>query len=250
MSKATTMPDPLPDLTGRIALVTGATRGIGRATAIALAKAGAHVIATGRTAGALEELDDEIRSASGQSATLMTLNLKHGDKIDGLGPTLHHRFGKLDILVGNAGVLGPLSPLGHIPTEQFQETIDINLTANWRLIRTLDPLLKLSDAGRAVFLTSGAALADNAYWGPYAISKAGLEALVRTFAHEVASTSVRANLLSPGPIRTRMRAKAFPGEDPMTLKTAEDVAPAILRLCAPSCIVNGVVHEFASGTTR
>ena len=244
------MPDALPDLAGRIALVTGATRGIGRAVAIALAKAGAQVIATGRTAGALEEVDDEIRKESGANATLITLNLKHGDKIDGLGPTLHKRFGRLDILVGNAGILGPLSPLGHIPTEQFQEAIDINLTANWRLIRTLDPLLKLSDAGRAVFITSGAALARNAYWGPYAVSKAGLEALVRTYAHEVASTPVRANLLSPGPIRTRMRAKAFPGEDPMTLKTAEDVAPALLRLCAPSCTDNGVVYDFATGSTR
>ena len=244
------MSDALADLTGRIALVTGATRGIGRAVALALATAGAQVIATGRTAGALEELDDEIKRASGKSATLLTLNLKHGDKIDGLGPTLHSRFGKLDILVGNAGILGPLSPLGHIPTDQFQEAIDINLTANWRLIRTLDPLLKLSDAGRAVFITSGAALAKNAYWGPYAVSKAGLEALVRTYAHEVANTSVRANMLSPGPIRTRMRGKAFPGEDPMTLKTPEDVAPAILRLCAPACADNGVVHEFATGATR
>jgi NAD(P)-dependent dehydrogenase (short-subunit alcohol dehydrogenase family) len=244
------MSETAPDLSGRIALVTGATRGIGRAVAVALAKAGAHVIATGRTAGALEEVDDEIRAASGQSATLLTLNLKHGDKIDGLGPTLHTRFGKLDILVGNAGILGPLSPLGHIATEQFQETIDINLTANWRLIRTLDPLLKLSDAGRAVFLSSGAALARNAYWGPYAISKAGLEALVKTYAHEVANTSVRANVLSPGPIRTRMRGKAFPGEDPMTLKTPEDVAPAILRLCAPSCTDNGIVYDFTTDTTR
>ncbi len=238
------------DLSGRIALVTGATRGIGRAVALALARAGAQVIATGRTSGALEELDDEIKQASGKSATLLTLNLKHGDKIDGLGPTLHGRFGRLDILVANAGILGPLSPLGHIQTEQFQEVIDINLTANWRLIRTLDPLLKLSDAGRAVFLTSGAAQAKSAYWGPYAVSKAGLEALVKTYALELATTNVRANLLSPGPIRTRMRAKAYPGEDPMTLKTPEDVAPAILQRCATTWTDNGTVYEFKTGTTR
>jgi NAD(P)-dependent dehydrogenase (short-subunit alcohol dehydrogenase family) len=245
------MSDTLPpDLDGRIALVTGATRGIGRAVALALAAAGAQVIATGRTAGALEELDDEILAASGRRATLLTLNLKHGEKIDGLGPALHGRFGKLDILVANAGILGPLSPLGHIPTEQFQEVIDINLTANWRLIRTLDPLLKLSDAGRAVFLTSGAALAKLAYWGPYAVSKAGLEALVKTYALEVASTSVRANLVSPGPIRTRMRAKAFPGEDPMTLKTPEELAPLILQRCAPGFVDNGTVFEFKTGVVR
>jgi NAD(P)-dependent dehydrogenase (short-subunit alcohol dehydrogenase family) len=247
------MSDPLtnpPDLKGRIALVTGATRGIGRATALALATAGAQVIATGRTAGALEELDDEILAVSGKRATLLTLNLKHGEKIDGLGPALHGRFGKLDILVANAGILGPLSPLGHIPTEQFQEVIEINLTANWRLIRTLDPLLKLSDAGRAVFLTSGAALAKLAYWGPYAVSKAGLEALVKTYALEVASTNVRANLISPGPIRTRMRAKAFPGEDPMTLKTPEELAPVILQRCTPAWGENGTVFEFKTGVVR
>jgi NAD(P)-dependent dehydrogenase (short-subunit alcohol dehydrogenase family) len=244
------MSDTHPDLSGRIALVTGATRGIGRATALALARAGAQVIATGRTSGALEELDDEIKRASGKSATLLTLNLKHADKIDGLGPALHGRFGRLDILVANAGILGPLSPLDHIRTEQFQEVIDINLTANWRLIRTLDPLLKLSDAGRAVFLTSGAALAKQAYWGPYAVSKAGLEALVKTYALEVASTNVRANLVSPGPIRTRMREKAFPGEDPMTLRTPEELAPHILQRCAPAWTENGIVFEFKTGTTR
>jgi NAD(P)-dependent dehydrogenase (short-subunit alcohol dehydrogenase family) len=239
-----------PDLTGRIALVTGATRGIGRAVALALAASGAQVVATGRTSGALEELDDAIKAVSGRRATLLTLNLKHGDKIDGLGPALHGRFGKLDILVASAGILGPLSPLGHIPTDQFQEVIDINLTANWRLIRTLDPLLKLSDAGRAVFLTSGAALAKLAYWGPYAVSKAGLEALVKTYAMEVANTTVRANLVSPGPIRTRMREKAFPGEDPMTLKTPEELAPTILQRCAAAFTENGTIFEFKTGTVR
>ncbi|MBV1695265.1 MAG: SDR family NAD(P)-dependent oxidoreductase, partial [Hyphomicrobiales bacterium] len=220
-------------LAGRYALVTGATRGIGRAVAVAMAKAGAHVIATGRTAGALEEVDDEIKAAGG-TASLITLNLKHGEKVDALGPSLYERFGRLDAVIGNAGILGPLSPLGHIPTAEFEDVLAINLTANWRLIRTLDPLLRKSDAGRAIFVTSGAAQARNAYWGPYAVSKAGLEALVKTYAHEVANTAVRVNLVNPGPIRTRMRGKAFPGEDPMTLKTPDDIAPLFVRLALPS----------------
>lgn len=236
-------------LAGRYALVTGATRGIGRAVAVAMAKAGAHVIATGRTAGALEEIDDEIKAAGG-SASLITLNLKHGEKVDALGPSLYERFGRLDVLIGNAGILGPLSPLGHIPTAEFEDVLAINLTANWRLIRTLDPLLRKSDAGRAVFVTSGAALARNAYWGPYAASKAGLEALVKTYAHEVANTAVRVNLVNPGPIRTRMRGKAFPGEDPMTLKTPEDIAPLFVRLALPSFTENGRIHDFATGAVR
>lgn len=244
------MTTSLPNLSGRIALVTGATRGIGRAVALGLARAGAQVVATGRTAGALEELDDEIRATCGHRASLLTLNLKHGEKIDGLGPALHGRFGKLDILVASAGILGPLSPLGHIPTEKFLSVIDINLTANWRLIRTLDPLLKLSDAGRAVFLTSGAALVHTAYWGPYAASKAGLEALVKSYAHELANTAARANLVSPGPIRTRMRAEAFPGEDPLTLKTPDDLAPTIIARCDPAFTANGTIYEFKDGTTR
>lgn len=246
------MAAPAPRLAGRIALVTGATRGIGRAVALTLAREGAHLILTGRTSGALEEVDDEIRKTTGRDdgVTLVTLNLKHGDKVDALGPTLFNRFGKLDILVGNAGILGPLSPLGHISTENFTETIDINLVANWRLIRTLDPLLQLAEAGRAVFVTSGAALAKNAYWGPYAVSKAGLEALVKTYAHEVASTRVRANLINPGPIRTHMRAKAFPGEDPNTLKTPDDIAPSFLKFLTPDCDHNGRIYDFAADTLR
>jgi NAD(P)-dependent dehydrogenase (short-subunit alcohol dehydrogenase family) len=236
-------------LLGRIALVTGATRGIGRAVAVAMAQAGAHVIATGRTAGALEDVDDEIRAMGGE-ATLLTLNMKHGEKIDALGPTIFNRWGKLDVVVANAGILGTLSPLGHVSVESWAETLEINLTANWRLIRTLDPVLKLSDAGRAIFVTSGAASAKNAYWGPYAVSKAGLEALVKTYAHEIATTNIRVNLINPGPIRTGMRGKAFPGEDPMTLKTPADIAPLFVKLASAAHAGNGQIHDFATGAVR
>jgi NAD(P)-dependent dehydrogenase (short-subunit alcohol dehydrogenase family) len=230
-------------LAGRIALVTGASRGIGRAVARAFARAGAHVVITSRTAGALEDVDDEIR-AEGGSATLLSLNLKHLDKVDGVGPTLFQRWGKLDILVANAGVLGPLSPLAHVTSDAWREVMDINLDANWRLIRTCDPLLRRSDAGRAIFVSSGAASAKNAYWGPYAVSKAGLEALVKTYAHEVAETSVRANIINPGPMRTQMRAKAFPGEDPMTLPTPDEIAPLFVELAAGTTTRNGEVINF------
>ncbi len=236
-------------LAGRLALVTGATRGIGRAVALAYAREGAHVILAGRTVGALEEVDDEIREIGG-SATLLTLDLKRNDKIDALGPTIYQRWQKLDILVGNAGILGPLSPLGHVAAETWDEVLQVNLTANWRLIRTLDPLLRASDAGRAIFVSSGAATRPRAYWGPYAVSKAALEALVRTYADEVANTPVRVNLVNPGPSRTRMRAQAFPGEDPATLQTPEDIAPAFVRLAEPSCTDNGRLFDLRSGEVR
>lgn len=230
-------------LADRIALITGASRGIGRAVALAFAREGAHVILLGRTQGALEELDDEIREAGG-SATLLQLDLRKGDKLDALGPTLFQRWGKLDILVGNAGILGPLSPLGHITADAWADVMAINLTANWRLIRTCDPLLRKSDAGRAIFVSSGAASGSFAYWGPYAVSKAGLEALVKTYAQEVERTPVRANLINPGPIRTGMRAKAFPGEDPQTLSTPDELAPLFVELASPDCTRNGEVINF------
>ena len=242
-------PSPSPRLAGRLALITGATRGIGRAVALAYAREGAHVILVGRTGGALEEVDDEIRALGG-SATLLTLDLKRHDKIDALGPTIYQRWQKLDILVGNAGILGPLSPLGHVPAEAWDEVLAINLMANWRLIRTLDPLLRMSDAGRAIFVSSGAAVRPRAYWGPYAVSKAALEALVRTYADEVAKTAVRVNLVNPGPTRTKMRAQAFPGEDPATLKTPEDIAQTFVRLAEPACTDNGRLFDLPTGAVR
>jgi NAD(P)-dependent dehydrogenase (short-subunit alcohol dehydrogenase family) len=230
-------------LKDRLALVTGASRGIGRAVARALARDGAHVIVTARTVGGLEELDDEIRAAGG-NATLLALDLRNGIKIDQLGPTIYQRWGKLDMLVGNAGILGPLSPLHHVSEDAWTAVIETNLSANWRLIRTLDPLLKRSDAGRAVFVTCGAASAKQAYWGPQAVSKAGLEALVKTYAHEVADSPVRVNLVDPGAVRTQMRAKAFPGEDPDTLPAPEDVVPMVLDLLSPEYTHNGRVVTF------
>ena len=231
---------PLKD---RVALVTGASRGIGRAVALGLAKAGAHVVITSRSLAALETLDDEIQALGGH-ATLLQLDLKKGDRIDQIGPTLYQRWERLDVLVANAGILGPLSPLGHTTEDGFLGTIDINLNANWRLIRTLDPLLKRSDAGRAVFVTSGASSGTYAYWGPYAASKAGLEALVKSWAAELVNTNVRANLINPGATRTGMRAKAFPGEDPMTLSAPEDLVPLFLELASADCTRNGEVINF------
>jgi NAD(P)-dependent dehydrogenase (short-subunit alcohol dehydrogenase family) len=236
-------------LAGRLALVTGATRGIGRAVACAFAREGAHLILVGRTSGALEEVDDEVQALGG-TATLLTLNLKHQDKIDALGPTIYQRWEKLDILVGNAGILGPLSPLGHVTADAWDDVLAINLTANWRLIRTLDPLLRRSDAGRAIFVSSGAAVSRPAYWGPYAASKAALEALVVTYAREMENTKVRVNLVNPGPTRTAMRAKAFPGEDPLSLKAPEDVTPTFVRLASPDCTDNGRIFDLKTGDVR
>lgn len=234
---------PNTSLHDRVALVSGASRGIGRAVALGLAKAGAHVIITARTLGQLESLDDEIQTAGGK-ATLVQLDLRKGDRIDQLGPTIFQRWQKLDILIANAGILGPLSPLGHVTDEGFLSTIDVNLNANWRLIRTLDPLLKRSDAGRAVFVSSGAASGKYAYWGPYSASKAGLEALVKCWAEELANTPVRANLINPGATRTSMRTKAFPGEDPMTLPAPDDLVPLFLEMASAGYTSNGEVINF------
>jgi NAD(P)-dependent dehydrogenase (short-subunit alcohol dehydrogenase family) len=226
--------------TKRIALVTGASRGIGRAAAIALAGAGCHVILSARTSGALEEVDDAI-TASGGSASILKLDLAKGEKVDALGPTLYERWQKLDVLVAAGGVLGRLSPLAHLLDDVWDEVIRINLTANWRLIRTLDPLLRRSESGRALFLTSRAATRIRAYWGAYAASKAGLEALVKTYAAETATTPVKVNLLDPGATRTRMRAQAYPGEDASAVKPPEALAPLVLELTSPACRRSGEV---------
>ena len=227
-------------LSDRVALVTGASRGIGRAVARALAREGAHVIAVARTTGALEELDDEIKREGG-TATLVPLDLKDGAAMPRLAEAIVQRWRKLDILVGNAGVLGTLTPVTSIDPKHWVEALDVNVNANLRLIQFLDPLLKASDAGRAVFLTSGAATNIRAYWATYSVTKAALDALIKTYAAECANTKVRVNLFSPGPVRTGMRAKAFPGEDAMTLRTPEDIAPQIVELCLPGEKRNGEI---------
>jgi NAD(P)-dependent dehydrogenase (short-subunit alcohol dehydrogenase family) len=237
------VPPPLAD---RIALITGASRGIGYATALALAKAGAHVVAVARTVGGLEELDDAIRGLGG-AATLVPLDLKDYAGIDRLALALNERFKRLDLLVGNAAILGPLSPLGHVEAAAWEEVMAVNVTANWRLIRAMDPLLQRSDAGRGVFLTCGVAALALAYWGPHAASKAALEVLARTYAAETATTRVRVNLFAPGPIRTRMRAQAMPGEDPMTLETPDKAAEKIVELCLPSLQESGKLYDYRQG---
>lgn len=230
-------------LANRIALVTGASRGIGYATARALARHGAHIVAVARTQGGLEELDDEIRKDGG-SATLVPLSLTDFDGIARLGAALHERHGKIDILVGNAGIAGPSSPLGHIEMKPWNDVMAVNVSANFQLIRCMEPLLRKSDTGRAVFVTSGATSKAPAYLGPYAVSKAALEMLARVWAHETASTSLRVNLFNPGPIRTRIRAIVFPGEDPMTLETPEQAAEFIVPMCLPSWNETGMLYDY------
>ena len=232
-----------PNLTSRIAVVTGASRGIGYATACALAKAGAHIVAVARTQGGLEELDDEIRKDGG-SATLVPLSMTDNDGLARLGAALHERHGKIDILVGNAGMAGPSSPLGHVDLKPWNDVIAVNLTANFQLIRCMEPLLRKSDAGRAVFITAGSAQRAPGYRGPYAASKAALETLVRVWAAETASTPIRVNLFSPGPIRTRMRATVFPGEDPETLDTPERAAELIVPMCTPDWNETGKLFDY------
>ncbi|MEG6509717.1 SDR family NAD(P)-dependent oxidoreductase [Methyloligella sp. 2.7D] len=225
-------------LKDRIALVTGASRGIGRAVALAFAKQGAHVLLLARSQKALEPVDDAIKQIGG-TASLIPLNLASGKSIDALGPALYERFGKLDILVANAGVLGGLSPLPHIQTVNWEKVMTINVTANWRLIRTLDPLLRRSDAGRAIFVTSGAAKSTRAYWAPYSVSKAALEALARTYANETADSDVKVNIVDPGVVATDMRAEAFPGEDPETLTPPEAIAETFVELAGPNYTETG-----------
>ena len=234
-------PAPAGRLAGRIALITGASRGIGAAVAKRFAAEGAHLILVAKTVGGLEEIDDEIQTAGGAPATLVPLDLRNFDAIDQMGASIFQRFGRLDVLVGNAGLLGVLSPVGHIDPKVWSETMDINVTANWRLLRSFDPLLRLSEAGRAIFVTSGAASKHNAYWSIYSASKAALDSLVKIYAAENEKTNICANLLSPGPIRTTMRAKAFPGEDPATLRAPEEITDYFVELASADCPYNGQI---------
>jgi NAD(P)-dependent dehydrogenase (short-subunit alcohol dehydrogenase family) len=229
-------------LAGRIALVTGASRGIGAAVAKLLAAEGAHLILVARTQGGLEEIDDEIRAAGG-SATLMPLDLTHYDLIDRMGAAIFERWKKLDILVGNAGLLGGLSPIPHYKPDVWDNAFAVNVTANWRLIRSLDPLLRQSDAGRAVFMTSIAGRLARPYWGAYSVTKAALDMMVKIYAAEMANTSVRINLFNPNRTRTSMRAEAYPGENPETVKTPDDAAHQMLELVLPSCTKNGEIVD-------
>ena len=227
-------------LNGRVALITGASRGIGAAVAEEFAREGASLILVARTQGGLEETDDRVRAAGGK-ATLVPLDLTEFQEIDRMAAAVAERFGRLDVLVGAAAQLQALTPVGHLSPQDWQAGLDLNLTANWRLIRAFDPLLRRSDAGRLIMVTSGAAAGAFAYWGPYAATKAALETLVSAYAKEVGSTSIRANLLDPGAVRTATRAQAFPGEDPETLRPPEAIAPVFVQLADPACDMNGQV---------
>ena len=230
-------------LAGRVALVTGASRGLGRAVALEIARRGAHVVAIARTVGGLEELDDEIKTLGG-AATLVPMDLKDSGAIDRVGAALFERWGRLDALVGNAGVLGALTPITHLQPKVWDELLQVNLTANWRLIRSMDPLLLASEAGRVVLISSGAARKHTPSWGGYAVTKAALESLALTYAAERETTKIRVNIFNPGPVRTVMRAKAFPGEDPLTLPPTDIVAPKIVDMLMPSFTQNGALMNF------
>ncbi len=230
-------------LRGRVALITGASRGIGRAVALRFAQEGATLILVAKSSAGLEEVDDEIIGLTNQSSTLVQLDMTKYDNIDKLGGSIYERFGKLDVLIGNAAILGPLSPMGHIKAQDWGLVMDTNLTANWRLLRSCDRLLGLSDAGRCIFVTSTVGHIPKAYWSAYAVSKAGLEMMVRIYAEEMAGTEVRANILNPGKTRTSMREMAMPGEDPQTIKTPEQVTEPFVLLAETSCAYNGVIMD-------
>jgi NAD(P)-dependent dehydrogenase (short-subunit alcohol dehydrogenase family) len=233
-------------LASRIALVTGGSRGIGYALCLVLAKQGAHIVATARTPGGLEELDDAIKAIGG-TATLVPLEMRDTDGIGRLALALNERYGKLDILVGNAALGASNSPLDHFQPKEWDEVLAVNVTANWHLIRTMHALLLRSDAGRVVFLSSNSGSNPRAYRGLYATSKAALEAMARTYAAETVNTPIRVNLVAPGPTRTRMRAAVAPGEDPMTLPTAESVAETIVPLCLPEFTETGKIYDTRAG---
>jgi NAD(P)-dependent dehydrogenase (short-subunit alcohol dehydrogenase family) len=237
------MADTSKPLTDKIALVTGASRGIGAAIALQLAEAGAHVVAVARTTGGLEELDDQIKAAGG-TATLVPVDMKDMDGIARLALALNERYQRLDVLVGNAGILGPLSPLGHVEPKDWDNLFAVNVTANWQLVRTMDPLLRAAPAGRAVFITSGLSWRAQAYTGPYSMTKAALNVMVQIYAAETATTNLRVNAFNPGSTRTRMHAAGWPGVDPETLPTPEEVAQTLIPLCLPSCNESGKIYNF------
>ncbi len=230
-------------LKGRIALITGASRGIGRAVALRLAREGAHLILTARTQGALEEVDDEIQELTGESATLVPGDLMDFDNIDQMGGAVFERFKRLDILVGNAGLLTSLTPVAQVRPKDWDRVMALNVTANYRLLRSFDPLLRASDAGRAIFVSSTVTQGVWPFWGVYSVSKAALESMVRTYASEIGKTSIRANILNPGPTRTTMRHVAYPGEDPETLKSPEEVTGSFVQLAEASCDLNGEIVQ-------
>lgn len=230
-------------LNGRVTLVTGATRGLGYQSALALAKAGSHIIAVGRTQGGLEDLDDQIKDMGGE-CTLVPMDLKQFDGIDQLGGIINERWGQLDGLFANAGVLGDITLAPHVEPKVFDEVFAVNMTANYRLIRSLDPLLRKSKSGRAVFLSSGVSISRRAYWSAYAASKAALDTYVQCYAKEIEITDMRVNLLNPGAMRTAMRAKAMPGEDPTTLPEAVDVTPLVVDMLSPDYSKNGEIINF------
>ncbi|WP_449396336.1 SDR family NAD(P)-dependent oxidoreductase [Devosia riboflavina] len=234
------------ELTGKVVLVTGASRGIGYAAAVEAARRGAHVIAVARTVGGLEELDDAIQEVGG-SSTLVPFDLRDGDAIDRLGAAIFERWGHLDGLVANAGLLGTLSPVPHLKPDEFDKVFAINVTANYRLLRSLDLLLRQSAAGRAVFVSSGAARSARPFWGLYAASKAALDAMVKSYAGEMNTTNVKTNVFYPGAVRTAMRAKAMPGEDPNTLPQPSDIAPKLVDLLSADVTENGRLFDVTKG---
>ena len=225
-------------LNGRIALITGASRGIGAAVAREFVRQGAHVIVAARTQAALEELDDDIKEPGG-TATLVPMDVTDFDALDRMGAAIFERFGKLDILVGNAAILGPLTPMHQVDPGIWEDTIATNLTANWRLLRSCDPLLRASDAGRVILVTAEVGHTTKAYWGAYGVAKAGLESLAKTYAAEVTKTPIRVNLIDPGATRTRLRESAYPGEDARAIKTPEAAAAPFVDLADPACARNG-----------
>jgi NAD(P)-dependent dehydrogenase (short-subunit alcohol dehydrogenase family) len=230
-------------LQGRIALITGASRGIGRAVALRFAQEGASLILVAKSRVGLEEVDDEILNLTNQPATLVPIDMANHEAIDKLGGSIYERFGKLDVLVGNAAILGTLSPMGHIKAQDWGLVMDTNLTANWRLLRSCDKLLGLSDAGRCIFVTSTVGHIPKAYWSAYAVSKAGLEMMVRIYSEEIASTEIRANILNPGKTRTSMLEMAMPGVDPQTIKMPEQVTEPFVLLAETSCAHNGAIMD-------